>query len=70
MNIDGTDLKQLTTTAGSEWNAIFSPDGKKIGYCFADDKGVQIYEMNLDGKGKTKISNVKEGDIESFFLFT
>lgn len=66
MNIDGSDVKQLTKTSGSEWNVVFSPDGKKIGFCFADEKGVQIYEMNLEGKGKTKISDIKEGDIESF----
>ncbi|MDD2489357.1 MAG: S9 family peptidase [Bacteroidales bacterium] len=66
MNIDGSDVKQLTKTEGSEWNAVWSPDGKKIGFCYADDSGVQIYEMNTEGKARIKISNVKEGDIEGF----
>ena len=66
MNIDGSDLKQLTETSGSEWNPLWSPDGKKVGFCYADTDGVQIYEMNLEGKNRKKISNVKEGDIEGF----
>lgn len=66
MNIDGSDVKQLTKTSGSEWNCIFNPNGKKIGFCYADTNGVQIYEMDLDGENRTKISNIKEGDIESF----
>ncbi|MDD2530204.1 MAG: S9 family peptidase [Bacteroidales bacterium] len=66
MNIDGSDLKQLTETSGSEWNPLWSPDGKKIGFCYADENGVQIYEMNLEGKDRKKISNIKEGDIEGF----
>ena len=36
MNIDGSDVKQLTKTSGSEWNCIFNPNGKKIGFCYAD----------------------------------
>lgn len=66
MNIDGSEKERLTTTAASEWNAIWRPDGKKIGFCYADDKGVQIYEMDLDGDNRKQISEVKEGDIESF----
>ncbi len=66
MNIDGSDLKQLTKTSGSEWNPLWSPDGKKIGFCYADEDGVQIYEMNLEGKDRIKISNIDEGDIEGF----
>ncbi|MCK9322063.1 MAG: peptidase S9, partial [Bacteroidales bacterium] len=66
MNIDGSDLKQLTETSGSEWNPLWSPDGKKVGFCYADTDGVQIYEMNLEGKNRKKISNIKEGDIEGF----
>ncbi|MBP1629355.1 MAG: WD40-like beta Propeller containing protein [Bacteroidetes bacterium] len=66
MNIDGSEKERLTTTAASEWNAVWRPDGKKIGFCYADDKGVQIYEMDLDGDNRKQISEVNEGDIESF----
>ncbi|MDD2345217.1 MAG: S9 family peptidase, partial [Bacteroidales bacterium] len=43
------------------FNAIWRPDGKKIGYLSAESKSVQIWEMNPDGSGKTKISNIPDG---------
>lgn len=66
MNTDGTGLKQLTNTPSSEWNAVWRPDGEKIGFLYADEKGVQIYEMSTEGKSPTPISNIEEGDIEGF----
>ena len=66
MNIDGSDVQRLTTTASSEWNVIWNPKGDKIGFIYADETGVNIYEMNPDGTGRTAISDFKEGDLEGF----
>lgn len=66
MNSDGTEVKQLTHTASSEWGIVWRPDGKKLGFCYADESGAQIYEMNPDGTRRTKISNIEEGNIEGF----
>lgn len=66
MNIDGSDVQRLTTTASSEWNAIWNPKGDKIGFIYADENGVNIYEMNPDGSDRTQISDFKEGDLEGF----
>lgn len=66
MNIDGSDVQRLTTTASSEWNVIWNPKGDKIGFIYADENGVNIYEMNPDGTGRTAISDFKEGDLEGF----
>lgn len=66
MNIDGSDVQRLTTTASSEWNVIWNPKGDKIGFIYADETGVNIYEMNPDGTGRTAISDLKEGDLEGF----
>ena len=66
MNIDGSDVQRLTTTASSEWNVIWNPKGDKIGFIYADENGVNIYEMNPDGTGRTAISDLKEGDLEGF----
>ena len=38
MDIDGKNVKRLTTTASSEWNAIWNPKGDKIGFIYADEK--------------------------------
>ncbi len=61
VNIDGTGLKRLTTTPESEFNAIWRPDGKKIGYLSSAGGSVQLWEMNPDGSGKKKITDIEEG---------
>jgi len=58
---DGSDLKRLTTTSKSEFNAIWRPDGKKIGYLSSETGSVQLWEINPDGTGKKQISNVADG---------
>jgi dipeptidyl aminopeptidase/acylaminoacyl peptidase len=65
MQIDGTSLKQITHTAKSEFNIVWRPDGKKIGFIYSDDSGAQMWEMNPDGTGRKKISNI-EGGISGF----
>ncbi len=66
MNIDGSDVKRLTTTASSEWNVVWNPAGDKIGFIYADGNGVNIYEMDTDGKNRRAVSDFKEGDLEGF----
>jgi dipeptidyl aminopeptidase/acylaminoacyl peptidase len=65
MNIDGSDMKQLTKTAGSEYNVMWRPDGKKIVYLSAESGSSQIWEMNADGSNSTQISK-EDTDIEGF----
>lgn len=61
MNPDGTNLKQITRTAKSEFNIVWRPDGKKIGFVYAGDKGLQMWEMNPDGTERKQISNIAGG---------
>lgn len=67
MNIDGSDLKRLTTTASSESNIRWIENGEKIAYLRKDDdlNSMQIFVMNADGTGVKRISEVKNG-IECF----
>lgn len=65
MNIDGSNLKQLTNTTFSESNIIWKPDGKKIAYLSSESGSSQIWEMNPDGSGKKQISK-EDNDIEGF----
>ncbi len=65
INIDGTNKKQLTQTAGGEYNAVWSKDGKKIYYLSAQNGSMQIWQMNADGSGKKQISNIN-GDVTGF----
>jgi len=52
IGVDGKNLKQLTHTAGSEYNAVWRPDGKKIGFLSPRSGSMQIWEMNPDGSEK------------------
>jgi len=53
--------KKLTETPNSEFNAIWRPDGQKIGYLSSVSGSVQIWEMNPDGTDAKQISNIAEG---------
>lgn len=65
VNLDGSDKKRLTRTPESEFNAVWRPDGKKIGYLSSASGSVQLWEMNPDGTGKKQISDV-DGSITGF----
>lgn len=61
MNTDGTQKKQLTYTANSEFNSIWHPNGKNIVYLSAESGTVQAYMMEMDGTKKTQISTIEGG---------
>jgi dipeptidyl aminopeptidase/acylaminoacyl peptidase len=61
INADGSGLKQLTQTPENEFNYLWRPDGKKIGYLSTASGDAQIWEMNPDGSGKSKVSNYDGG---------
>ncbi|MBN1117054.1 MAG: S9 family peptidase [Bacteroidales bacterium] len=65
MKVDGSNLKQITRSVLSEGNIAWRPDGKKIGFLYKDDSGVQLWEMNPDGTGRKKLSSI-EGGITGF----
>ena len=61
MNPDGSDLKQLTHSPKSEFNALWRPDGEKIGFLSSESGSVQLYQMNPDGTGITMITDIEGG---------
>ena len=65
MDINGDNKQKITETAGSEYNICWRPDGEKIGFCFYENESVQMWEMNIDGTERTKISDI-EGGISGF----
>lgn len=65
VDLDGENLKQITHSAKSEFNAVWRPDGKKIGFLTAESGSVQFWEMNPDGSKRTQISRI-EGGITGF----
>jgi dipeptidyl aminopeptidase/acylaminoacyl peptidase len=61
INADGSGLKQLTQTPENEFNYLWRPDGKKIGYLSTASGDAQVWEMNPDGSGKKQVSDFKGG---------
>ncbi len=65
MNIDGTDNRQLTTSAKSEGEPCWIKGGTKIAYLSSENGKSEIWEMNADGTDRKVISSY-DGDIEGF----
>lgn len=65
MSAGGEGNIQVSSGTGSEFNARWRPDGKRIGFLMADGGPPQFYEMNPDGSGLEKLSN-DAGGIDGF----
>jgi dipeptidyl aminopeptidase/acylaminoacyl peptidase len=63
--VSGGESKNLTDSPVNESNAIWHPDGKKIGYLSSASGSVQLWEMNPDGSGANQVSNI-DGGISGF----
>lgn len=56
VNIDGTQLKQLTFKSADINHPVWSPSGDKIAFSMLENGFYQFYLMNPDGSGLIKIS--------------
>jgi Tol biopolymer transport system component len=53
MSIEGTNLITLTNYA--DYEPAWSPDGKKIAFMSRRNKETEIFVMNVDGSGQTRL---------------
>jgi dipeptidyl aminopeptidase/acylaminoacyl peptidase len=65
IDVKTKEMKQLTRTSFGEYNAVWRPDGKKIGFLSSESGSMQLWEMNPDGSDKKQISDI-EGGITGF----
>ncbi|NQU51819.1 MAG: S9 family peptidase [Bacteroidetes bacterium] len=63
--VSGGEAKNITNSGAKEFNAVWRPDGKKIGYLSSVSGSVQLWEMNTDGSGSKQVSNI-EGEVSGF----
>ena len=66
IGVDGMNMKRVTETPFSEYSALWRPDGKKIGFLSAESGSMQLWDMNPDGSGRKKISDVEGDGITGF----
>jgi dipeptidyl aminopeptidase/acylaminoacyl peptidase len=59
--VDGGEPIQLTDTQGSEFNAVWRPDGRRIGFLSAQSGSVQLWEMDADGMNAHQVTNIAGG---------
>jgi dipeptidyl aminopeptidase/acylaminoacyl peptidase len=65
INLSTNEMTKITNTPYSEFNALWRPDGKKIGFISSETESLQLWEMNPDGSNKVQITNI-EGGITGF----
>jgi Tol biopolymer transport system component len=58
-NLDGSGLRQLTTTKGYDAEGSYSADGKHIVFCSnrSGEKNLELYIMDADGKNVRKLTD-------------
>lgn len=61
MPATGGDPVKITDFAGSEFNEVWRPDGKKIAFLATKDGAPQLWEMNPDGSEKKKLTSMDGG---------
>lgn len=52
---------KITETPESEYNAVWRPDGAKIGYLSAKSGSMQLWEVDPDGTGPVQVTDIKDG---------
>jgi len=61
VNVDGTELRQVTDLPGSELYPSWSPDGKRIAFIHSETTGgptnSTVHVVNADGSGETMVLN-------------
>lgn len=65
MNADGSDNKQITKTGFAENEAVWIKGGTKIAFLCNESGSSQLWEMNLDGTDRKRLSDYDK-DIEGF----
>ncbi len=63
MDVDGTNLRDLTTEEGDCSHAAWSPDGQIISFWVLGSDRSGLYTMNPDGSNKRRIDTHMDMDV-------
>ena len=62
MSATGTNVRQVTSAPGDERHPDWSPNGQAIVYEAGSEDTAEIYAINVDGTGSTRLTNNSNGD--------
>ena len=65
VNTDGTDNKQITLSAKSEYGAKWVKGGSRVAFLSSESGQMQVWEMNPDGTNRQQVTN-HEGGVSDF----
>lgn len=57
MNNDGSNPVNVSNSPGSDGSCSWSPDGQKIAFISRRDGNTEVYTMNANGTGQTRLTN-------------
>jgi Tol biopolymer transport system component len=57
MDLNGNHLSQLVSSSTSDWNPTWSPDGSKIAFLRLGAHEFEVWVVNVDGTGATRLTN-------------
>src|ERR1700745_1298704 len=56
MNVDGSNIQNLSNSVGGDHDPRYSPDGSRIIFVSTRDGNEEIYVMKADGSGQTRLT--------------
>ena len=62
MNVDGTNIVNLTNSPGYDYSPNWSPDGQQVAFVSERDGNSEIYVMNADGSNQRRLTNNTSAD--------
>jgi Tol biopolymer transport system component len=62
-NIDGTDKVQLTNSKANDFNAEFSPNGRRVAFSRWDGKDYEIHTISATGGNRIQLTNNDVSDV-------
>jgi dipeptidyl aminopeptidase/acylaminoacyl peptidase len=61
IDIDGGNLKRITTSPKSEYQAMWTPDGKAVTFLSSETGSSQLWRMDPDGTNRKQVTNIENG---------
>jgi dipeptidyl aminopeptidase/acylaminoacyl peptidase len=61
MNVDGSNLRQLTTDAAGDWNGRWASDGRSIWFLSSRSGSAQVWNLPLQGGEARQITEISLG---------